>query len=485
MFANRRVNILLIEDEEYDVRRVKNTLKPFQDRLILNNVVSNGQAALDLIVDTPNLFDVIIMDFQIAGGLTGESLISRIKEINQALQIIVITKMTTNITDFDFANRLIEAGAIWYCTKYPGDIEDYIYQPTDFILSIFNAAEKKMLEADRFKTRKRLNDNVQEILNQKQIVGNSEVVRNLRMEIHKAAQSQTNVLIRGKSGTGKELVASHIHYLGARKFEKFVPINCGSLPQELVESELFGFEKGAFTGASAKKSGILEIANNGTVFLDEIGELSHSAQVKLLRFLQDGEIDKIGRTQSIRVNVRIIAATNKDLEKAISEGKFREDLYYRLNVFSIWVLPLRDRKEDIPQLIHFFLEKFSKQMGRECPAIEQQGMNLLMDYDWPGNVRELQNIVQRLLLINETKITADDVSLALGTLKMYNLSKRSENDEIWRTTEIIPLREMESRLRNKYFRFVRENSISDAEAARKLGLAPPNYHRMCKELGIK
>jgi DNA-binding NtrC family response regulator len=485
MFANHKVNLLLIEDEEYDVRRVRNTLKPFQDRLIIKNVVSNGQAALGLINENPNLFDVIIMDFQIAGGLTGESLIKRIKEFNQALQIIVITKMTINLTDFDFANRLIEAGAVWYCTKYPGDIEEYIYQPTDFILSIFNAAEKKSLEAERYKTSKKLSDNVQEILNQKQIVGNSEVINNLRREIQKGAQSQTNVLIRGKSGTGKELVASHIHYLGARKFEKFVTINCGSLPQELVESELFGHVKGAFTGAIKDKVGRFELAHDGTIFLDEIGDISLNMQLKLLRVLQEGEFEKVGDAETKKVNVRIIAATNKDLEAAITEGKFREDLYYRLNVFSIWVLPLRDRKEDIPQLVHFFLEKFSKQMSRECPSIEEKGMNLLMDYDWPGNVRELQNIVQRLLLINETKIMNKDVSLTLGTLKMYRISKQSNEDENWRPNEILTLREMETKSRRKYFRFVRENSMSDAEAARKLGLAPPNYFRMCKELGIK
>jgi two-component system response regulator AtoC len=378
----------------------------------------------------------------------------------------------------------MEAGAMWYCTKYPGDIEKYIYQPTDFILSIFNAAEKKTLEKDRRQSQKKLEQNIQDILAGKEIIGSSKMTVALGKDIQKAAQTDTTILVRGNSGTGKELVATNIHYQSPRKYEKFVPINCGALPHELIESELFGFEKGSFTGAHTPKPGLLEIAHNGTAFLDEISELPPSAQVKLLRFLQEGEIDKIGRTKKMRVNVRIIAATNKDLEEQVREGKFREDLYYRLNVFSIWLSALTERRDDIPELVNFFIRKFSNEMSRETPVIDKNGMNLLINYHWPGNVRELQNVVQRLLLSDEKKIGAEEVSRALGQISGLNKNKSREISQ-WDSNNILPWKEMESKLRKEYFQFVRRNSFSDAEAARKLGMAPPNYYRMCKELGLK
>ena len=219
--------------------------------------------------------------------------------------------MTINITDYEFANKLIKAGAFWDCTKYPGDIDEFIYQPTDFIMSIINAKQKCILEREWNKSNKKLLKNVEDILGSKRIIGQSEVIKGLKNEIGKYSQSDFNILIHGASGTGKELVAYNIHYNSARKFENFVPINCGSLPHDLVESELFGYEKGAFTGAEKKKQGLFEIADKGTIFLDEVTELPLNMQVKLLRVIQEGEIDKIGRTNKVKVDVRIIAASNK------------------------------------------------------------------------------------------------------------------------------------------------------------------------------
>lgn len=486
IITGKTINILLIEDEAYDVRRIRNTLKPFAERLVIRDVTSDGHSALELLQNHKNRYDVVIMDFQIAGSLSGENLIRRIKQIDPALQIIVVTKMTVNITDFDFANRLLEAGAMWYCTKYPGDIEDYIYQPTDFILSIFNAFEKKRLQKEQQRSSKKLAQNIEDILQAKQIIGKSKEIENLRQQIQKCAESDTTVLIRGFSGTGKELVAANIHYRSHRRFEKFVAINCGSLPQDLIESELFGYEKGAFTGAQEKKLGLFEVANKGTVFLDEIAELPPSAQVKLLRALQDGEIDKIGRTaEKIKVNVRIIAATNKNIEEEVREKHFREDLYYRLNVVSLWLQPIKNRREDIPLLIDHFMQKFSKEMGRETPAISEAGMQILVNHAWPGNVRELQNVLQRLLFTGERKLAERQVQNALGLQYQPAPPHGEPPMDIWDPANILPLRSVEKTFREKYFKFVRDNSGSDAEAARLLGLAPPNYHRMCKELGLK
>ena len=485
MLYNRKIHVLLIEDEEYDVRRVQNTLKPFAERIILRDITSDGHSALELLQAHKGQYEVVIMDFQIAGSLTGEELILRMKAVDPALQIIVITKRTINITDFDFANRLLEAGAMWYCTKYPGDIEAYIYQPTDFILSIFNAAEKRRLELEQQRSNRKLSQNVEDILREKRIIGESEVVQKLKQQIAMCANNDAIVLIRGLSGTGKELVAANIHYQSRRRLEKFVAINCGSLPQDLIESELFGFEKGAFTGAQERKKGLFEIADNGTLFLDEIAEMPLSAQVKLLRVIQEGEIDKIGRTEKVKVNVRVIAATNKHIEEEVRAKRFREDLYYRLNVVSIWLQPLRERRQDILLLAQHFMQKFSADMGRETPHLSETAREVLLRYEWPGNVRELQNVVQRLLFTGERELGRSEVEIALGWLHRDRAAKDPNGIDFTNPDKILPLREVEKRFREKYFRFVRDHAGSDAEAARLLGLAPPNYHRMCKELGLK
>jgi DNA-binding NtrC family response regulator len=484
MSTSNRISLLLVEDEEFDVTRVKNTIGLFGDRLRIAEVVSNGRAALECIQKSPDLYDVVILDYQISGGLKGESLIRKIKELDPCLQIIVITKMTINITDYDFANSLLRAGAFWYCTKYPGNIEEFIYQPTDFLLGIVNAYEKRQLEKHRLKADRRLMQGVESLLEAKKLIGQSKLMTQLGEAIAKYAPADVNILISGASGTGKELVAWNIHLKSKRKFEKFVPINCGSIPQELIESELFGYEKGSFTGASAPKMGLFEVANNGTIFLDEVSELSPSAQVKLLRVIQDGEIEKIGRTESMTVNVRIIAATNKNLAAEVNQGRFREDLYFRLNIVPLDVVPLRQRTEDIPLLFDHFLEFFSRDLGVLAPSVDPKAREILVNYQWPGNVRELRNVAQRLVLNCKERITAKDVSDPM-ILHSPVLTK-----EMWKLDDmfggqVLPLHDMERIVRTRYFKYVRSISSSDSNAAEKLGLAPSNFYRMCKELGIK
>ncbi|KAA3610093.1 MAG: sigma-54-dependent Fis family transcriptional regulator [Calditrichaeota bacterium] len=485
MILKNNINILLIEDEEYDVRRVKNTLTPFQDKIKISKVVADGESALKALKKNSNNYDVIIMDFQIVGGITGESLIRAIKQIDDTLQIIVVTKMTVNISDFDFANALLEAGAMWYCTKYPGDIENYIYQPTDFILSIINAYQKRKLEIKQRNADGKLKKKVDEILSGKQILGNSKAIQTVREQIERAALQDATVLIYGASGTGKELVAKHIHYKSKRKYEKLITVNSGSLPHELIESELFGFERGSFTGAYQDKKGLFEVANNSSIFLDEIGELPLSAQVKLLRVLQEGEIDKIGRTEKIKINARIIAATNVDLQEAIANKTFREDLFYRLNVVNINIPPLKKRPEDIPLLVDFFINKYIEELSMELPKMEDGVLDLLQKFPWPGNVRQLQNVLQRLLFVTHGTITTDDVENALGFKREFSRFDTEKSTINWEPGHILPWREMEKKLKRDYFQFVRNQKSSDAEAAKELGLAPPNYYRMCKELGLK
>jgi two-component system, NtrC family, response regulator AtoC len=480
-----RVRTLLIEDEEYDVRRVHNTLRPYVHLIACDDLVSDGYSALEMLRTHPDVFDVVIMDFQIAGGLMGERLIREIKGIDPSVQVIVVTKMTVSVADVEFANRLLTAGAFWYCTKYPGDIEAHIYQPTDFVLGILNAGNKRRLERQQQVSTRKLMRNIETILGQKTMIGSSAALRKLAEEVERCARSDASVLITGSSGTGKELVATNIHYRSKRKLENFVAVNCGSIPHELVESELFGYVKGAFTGANATKAGLFETASGGTLFLDEVSELPLSAQVKLLRVLQEGEIEKIGRTGRVAVDVRIVAASNRDLRTEVDEKRFREDLFFRLNVLPVYVPSLRERPEDTVDLLHHYLQSYSVDMGRPVPAMSEEGLRLMLAYTWPGNVRELKNVIQRLLLRVDTEISEYDVREALGPRASVSHTNEGLLIDFGKTGDLLSLREMERVFRERYLMFVRQQSKSDADAAKRLGLAPPNYHRMCKELGIK
>jgi two-component system, NtrC family, response regulator AtoC len=479
------IKVFIIEDEDFDVQRIKRTLQPFQDQIEVVGFVSDGEEALDVLRKHPDSCDIIITDYQLTGGLIGESLIKKIKAIDPTLQIIVISKMTINSSDTDFARNLIDAGAFWYCTKYPVDIEAFIYHPTDFMLSIIHAFEKRELERERGQSQQKLLQGVEQVLARQTIIGDAPAISTLKAEIAKYAASNASILITGPSGTGKELIASNIHYRSARKVELFVPINCGSIPHELVESELFGFEKGAFTGATSEKRGLFEVANHGTIFLDEVGELPPAAQVKLLRVLQEHEIEKIGRTKRIAVDVRVIAATNKDLKQEVAEKRFREDLYYRLNVIPLRVPPLSERREDIPLLINHFLTLYSGEMKKEKPTVPSDSMELLCNYDWPGNVRELMNVVQRLLFNDERTFSITNVLHALGVAEVESSPQPDQLHKLFVPGRFLPLRQAESIFREQYLLFARLHSTSDADAARKIGVAPSNYLRMMKELGMK
>ncbi len=236
------------------------------------------------------------------------------------------------------------------------------------------------------------------------IIGTTGPMRQVYEQIAQVAHTNTTVLIRGESGTGKELIAHAIHYNSPRAQKPFIKVNCGALPETLIESELFGYEKGAFTGAHALKKGRFELAEGGTLFLDEIGEMNVSTQVKLLRVLQEKEFERLGGTSTIRINARLIAGTNKDLEKAMSEGKFREDLYYRLNVFAIFVPPLRDRKADVLLLADHFLQKYAREHGKDIRRISTPAIDMLTAYHWPGNARELENVIERAVLVCDSHV---------------------------------------------------------------------------------
>jgi DNA-binding NtrC family response regulator len=482
MMNTNQIRLILIEDETFDVRRIKNTIEPFRDRINVAEIVSTGDDALNAI-EKSGPFDVAILDYQISGGLYGERLIKRMKQLDPSLQIVVITKMTVNQTDIHFATTMLESGAYWFGTKYPSDIEEFIYQPTDFILTILNAAEKKRLEKESLRSQRRLDKKIDRIVQERPLLGESKPMQQVRDHISKFAVTNANVLILGESGSGKELIARNIHYQSERRYENVVTVNCAAIPGELIESELFGFVKGAFTGAKEDKAGLFEQANKGTIFLDEISELPYSAQAKLLRVLETGEMDKIGRKKSHNVDVRVISATNKDLKELLKQNKFREDLYYRLNILKIKAPSIRDRREDIPELINFYVNHYSKDLSIRLPHISNDAWTILTNYEWPGNVRQLKNVVQRLVILGLDGISADIVSTALDMQSHEKLSNFSH--PVFDEANIEPLKEVELKFRRRYFEFVRKHSKTDTEAAGKLGLAPPNFHRMCKELGLK
>lgn len=487
---NEKIRIVLVEDEEFDVHRVKNTLSPFKEKIEIVDIASTGNTALKILTDHGPV-DVVILDYQISGGLYGEELIKEIKKVDETIQVIVITKMTMNQPDLSLANQLIGSGAYWFGTKNPSDIEDFIYQPTDFFLAISNAYEKRKLEKDkkqlqseRDNSQKKLDDKIQTIIDERPFIGRSHEIQHVKELIEKFAATNANVLITGESGTGKELVARNIHYGSNRKYENFITVNCSAIPENLIESELFGYEKGAFTDAKGKKLGLFEQADNGTIFLDEISEIPLTAQAKLLRVLELGELDKIGRKKKYTVDVRVIAATNKNLEELIRKNLFREDLFYRLNILNIQIPPLRKRREDIPELLDHYLKYYCMDFGIKPPDFDNKAKEYLVNFDWPGNVRQLKNAVQRMVLVGSAGIDMNVVETYLGSNKKSEISNfllpTSKESET-----VVPLRDAEREFRLKYCTHVRENSKNDSEAAAKLGLAPSNFYRLCKELGLK
>ena len=261
-------------------------------------------------------------------------------------------------------------------------------------------ADKQRLEDENI----HLKQELRERYDFSHIIGNSNPLRQVYEQVTQVARTNTTVLLRGESGTGKELIAHAIHYNSLRAHKPFVKVSCAALPETLIESELFGYEKGAFTGAQGRKKGRFELADGGTLFLDEIGDLNMSTQIKLLRVLQEREFERLGGTDTVKVNVRLVAATNKDLEKAIADGHFREDLYYRLNVFTIFMPPLRERKSDVLLLADHFMEKFAREHHKRIKRISTPAIDMLASYHWPGNVRELENVIERAVLVCETGV---------------------------------------------------------------------------------
>ncbi len=365
---------ILVVDDELSVREFFEILLAKEGYDVVTAL--DGADALRLIRD--QAFDIVITDLQMQNG-DGMTLLKESKRVQSEVPVIMITAFATT----DSAVEAMKAGAFDYLSK-PFKIEE-------IKVVIQKAVDAKNLASEN----KSLKSELREKYDFSNLLGNSDAMKNVYDLIKKTAPTRTNILIYGESGTGKELVARAIHFNSTRKDKAFITVNCGAIPQSLIESELFGHEKGSFTGATATKQGLFEAAHKGTIFLDEIGELPLAMQVKLLRVIQERNFLRVGGTETIEVDVRLTAATNRNLEEEVRKGNFREDLYYRLNVIQIQLPSLRQRKQDIPLLAEHFLRKYAKETGKDIRRISSRAMEVLMEYDYQGNVRELENIIER------------------------------------------------------------------------------------------
>ncbi|HLD36356.1 MAG TPA: sigma-54 dependent transcriptional regulator [Planctomycetota bacterium] len=375
-------NILVVDDEE----SIRSACQQILSAAGYNvTVAENG--LIGLAAAQKEAFDIAILDLNMP-GMNGMDLLKKIKEDNPLTIVIIITGYAT----IESSVEAMRAGAYDFIPKP--------FTPIELKLMVERSLEKKALMAENESLHQELKDKVGDDL----IIGQSEEMKKVHNLILKVGPTDSTVLITGESGTGKELIARAICQYSLRRDKPFVVTDCGALVENLFESELFGHVKGAFTGASSTKHGRFELANNGTLFFDEIGNISLNVQAKLLRAIQEREITKVGGTQVTKIDVRIIAATNKDLSQAVRDGTFRDDLFYRLSVVPIYLPPLRQRKENIKLLASYFLEKFNKQRKKEIRTISAEAMDILANYHWPGNVRELENTIERAVVLTEGDI---------------------------------------------------------------------------------
>ncbi|KPK02063.1 MAG: hypothetical protein AMK71_03485 [Nitrospira bacterium SG8_35_4] len=381
--------ILVIDDEE----SIRDLLKDFLEAKGFQIVLaSDGESGLKLL--TEDSFALFLLDLMMP-GMSGLDVLRERAARKIDVPSIVITAHATVQT----AVEAVKLGAFEYITK-PFNLEE-LYMVIKKTLDVSNLQEENTSLKKELEKKSSFNKRALD-----QIIGKSDPIQGVIQFIEKIADTDSTVLITGESGTGKELVAKNIHSHSSRAKKPFVPLNCAAIPKEILESELFGHEKGAFTGAISTRIGRFELANYGTLFLDEIGELAPALQVKLLRVLQEREFERVGGIKTLSVDVRIIAATNRNLEKAVEEGTFREDLYYRLNVIPLRLPPLRNMREDIPLMVDYFITHMSRRKGKAAPTISDEAMQCLSRYKWPGNVRELENLVERMLILKEGEVVS-------------------------------------------------------------------------------
>jgi len=448
--------ILIVDDETSILTTLAGVLKDEGYRV---TTAQSGMEALKLIKDDPP--SLVLLDIWMP-GMDGIETLTQIKKDNPPLPVV----MMSGHGSIETAVKATKLGAY-----------DYIEKPLSLdkvTLLVHHALYQQQLEAE--------NLNLKQTIERRFVmVGESPSIRRLRETIQVAGASNSRVLISGENGTGKELVARAIHFHSSRSGQPFVEINCAAIPEPLIESELFGHEKGAFTGAMAMKQGRFELAHGATLFMDEIGDMGLATQAKVLRVLQEQRFTRVGGTRVIEVDVRVIAASNKNLQEEIKKGAFREDLYYRLNVIPLHVPPLRERKEDIPLLVSYFLQQLSAEQGLKLKSMTEEAMRPLLRYDWPGNVRELRNLVERLVILSpDAGITEDEVANSLADQIPAEAAHRTNNPNPH------ALRDARAEFERRFIlQRLRENQWNISKTAEDLKIERTHLHRKIKLLGIQ
>ncbi len=449
-------NILVIDDEAAQRDVLTGYLKKKGYKIFS---ASSGKEGIEIAKDNP--VDIILSDFKMP-DLNGIEVLEQVKKINPEISFVIVTAYGT----VENAVKAMRLGAF-----------DYISKPVD--LDELDLMVERIIEHKNLKSENQLlKGQLQEKYKISSIVSHSQKMEEVINVAARVAESKATVLITGENGTGKEVLAKAIHYMSSRKDSPFVAVNVPALTETLLESELFGHEKGAFTGADKMKKGRFEIAHGGTIFLDEVGDIPQSIQVKLLRVLQEHQFERVGGTERIDVDVRIIAATNKDLEQKIKDGTFREDLYYRLNVVSIKIPPLRERKEDILPMIESFIEKYCTENKKEMLEISKEAADVLMKYNYPGNVRELENIIERAVVLTRGKvITLNDLPMNIkGFKEERTLAAFGEGN----LTE-----QVEALEKQLIFDALQQSGGNQTKAGKLLGLTERNLRYKLKKYNIK
>ncbi len=450
---------VLVVDDEKNIRRTLRMVLEGEGFDVLE--AESAEDGLSLLDDEE--VDLLILDVRLP-GISGIEALGRIRQKKNTEQLPVL--MVSGHASVAEAVQAVQGGAT-----------DFFEKPLDrdrVVVSVKNALRASQLEREVERLRA---DSAQRY----EMIGDSPVMQKLYSELEKVAPTKGRVLITGESGTGKELIARAIHNLSPRKLAPFIKVNCAAIPAELIESELFGYERGAFTGAQGRKKGMFELADQGTLFLDEIGDMSLSAQAKVLRALQSGEISRVGGERAVAVDVRVLAATNKDLEADVAEGRFREDLYFRLNVVPIRSPALRERKVDVPLLAAAFLAEFCSDNGFTEKPIDEDVLEALTHRSWPGNVRELRNVVERMAILSGDRITMSDLPEA-GRLGAASVDLPTlEGDDGGRPT----LREYRERAEKHYIlTTLEECGWNISKAAGELGVERTNLHKKMRSYGI-
>ncbi len=457
---------ILVVDDEKNIRRA---LRMVLEGSGFNTLeASSAEECLETLEN--NEVDLLILDVRLP-KMSGIEALEKIRQVPETRRLPVL--MVSGHASVAEAVQAVQLGAT-----------DFFEKPLDrdrILVTVRNALKTWQLQREVEQLRA-------DVGHRYEMIGESLVIRSLFAQLEKVAPTNGRVLISGESGTGKELIARAIHRLSPRADKPFIKVNCAAIPAELIESELFGYERGAFTGAQGRKKGMFELANDGTLFLDEIGDMSASAQAKVLRALQSGEISRVGSETAISVDVRVVAATNKDLELEVKDGRFREDLYFRLNVVPIVSPPLRERRTDVPLLVRGFLHEFSIENGIREEPIDDEVLEALAERPWPGNVRELRNVVERMAILSGDRITLDDLpeegvlsEVRRGSSPPSNLPSTLDG-----AGERLTLREYRSRAEKDYIlQTLDEVGWNISRAATILGVERTNLHKKMRSYGIR